>query len=123
MDLLDSPGFPTHVSELQDKWHVPGVAIAVVQGNTFASKGFGKASLDPAKPCTPDSLFDIASSSKSLTAASVALLVADSVNHPNVQWDATMSSLLPDDFVMSGEGYTDNVTVEDVLSHRTGLPS
>ena len=32
-----------------------------------------------------------------------------------------MSKLLPGDFVMPGEGYTETVTVEDVLSHRTGM--
>ena len=105
-----------------DKWHVPGLAVAVVQNEETVSRGFGKASLNPPKPCTSETLFDIASSSKSLTAASVALLIADDEKYPHVQWDATMSSLLPEDFVMSEEDYTANVTVEDVLSHRTGLP-
>lgn len=101
--------------------HVPGLAIAIVQNETIASAGYGKASLDPSKPCTADTLFDIASASKSLTAASVGLLVHDDKKYPEVQYEATMSSLLPDDFVMSGEGYTGGVTVEDVLSHRTGM--
>jgi hypothetical protein len=36
-----------------------------------------------------------------------------------MQYDAVMSTLLPEDFVMSGEGYTEGVTVEDILrSHR-----
>ncbi|KAI9694462.1 MAG: hypothetical protein M1822_000078 [Bathelium mastoideum] len=122
MDLLNSSSFLSRVEKLLDEWHVPGLAVAVVQNDTTTSKGFGKASLDPPRPCTSGTLFDIASSSKSLTAASVALLVADNEKYPRVQWDAKMSSLLPDDFVMSGEGYTENVTVEDVLSHRTGLP-
>ncbi|KAI7238835.1 beta-lactamase/transpeptidase-like protein [Hortaea werneckii] len=34
-----------------------------------------------------------------------------------------MSHLLPDDFVMQEQSYTNDVTVEDILSHRTGLPS
>lgn len=123
MDLLNSPEFSAHVEEIQEKWHIPGIAIAVVQGGQTASKGFGKASLNPPKPCTPDTIFDIASVSKNLTAASVAVLIDDNEKYPDVQWDATMSSLLPDDFVMTGEGYTENVTVEDMLSHRTGLPT
>ncbi|KAL9083623.1 MAG: hypothetical protein Q9165_008438 [Trypethelium subeluteriae] len=123
MELLNPPGFTTHVEELLEQWHVPGLAIAVTQNDVTVSRGFGNASLNPAKPCTPNTLFDIASSSKSLTAASVALLVADDEKYPNVQWDATVSSLLPDDFAMSDENYTMNVTVEDILSHRTGLPA
>lgn len=123
MDLLNSPEFSAHVEEVQEKWHIPGIAIAVVQGDRTASKGFGKASLNPPKPCTPETIFDIASVSKNLTAASVAVLIDNNEKYPDVQWDATMSSLLPDDFVMTGEGYTENVTVEDMLSHRTGLPT
>ncbi|KAK8079300.1 hypothetical protein PG994_003107 [Apiospora phragmitis] len=102
--------------------HVPGLSLAIVHKGKTASAGWGKASLDPPKPCTPDTLFDIASCSKSLAAASVALLIDDDENYPEVQWDAIMSELLPDDFVMAGVGYTENVTVDDILSHRTGMP-
>ncbi|KAF4475747.1 hypothetical protein FAGAP_12670 [Fusarium agapanthi] len=66
-------------------------------------------------------LFDIASSSKSLTAAAIALLVEDS-NFPEVQYDSIMSELLPDDFVMSDELHTNTVTVDDLLGHHTGMP-
>lgn len=123
MDLLHSPKFSSRVEELMEQYHVPGLAIAIVQNETIASAGYGKASLDPSKPCTPDTLFDTASVGKSLTGASVGLLVNDNEKYPEVQYEATMSSLLPDDFVMSGEGYTEGVTVEDILSHRTGLPA
>lgn len=122
MDLFHSTDFPSHVAKLMKDYHVPGLAIAVVQDDTVASAGFGHASLTPPKPCTPDTLFDIASASKSLTAASVGLLVNDDQKYPDVKYEAIMSSLLPDDFVMSGDGYTEGVTVEDILSHRSGLP-
>ncbi|KAM4066806.1 beta-lactamase [Hirsutella rhossiliensis] len=121
MDLLQSPIFTAHVEALMQAQHVPGLAIAILENNTVASTGYGWASIDPPKPCTADTLFDIASASKSLTAASVGLLVRDNVHYPEVQYKATMSSLLPGDFVMSEEEYTKSVTVEDVLSHRTGI--
>jgi CubicO group peptidase (beta-lactamase class C family) len=104
------------------QFHTPGLAIAVVQNDKIASNGFGLATLNPPTNVTADTLFDIASSSKSLTAASVGLLVVDDVKHPNLHWDTPMSSLLPEDFVMSGDGYTEKVTVEDILSHRSGIP-
>ncbi|TGJ87123.1 hypothetical protein E0Z10_g1660 [Xylaria hypoxylon] len=122
MDYLHSPHFPSHVEELMNKHHVPGIAVAVIEGERIFSAGYGLASLDPPKPCTADTLFDIASSSKSLTAASVGLLVRDNDKYPDVQYEAAMSNLLPGDFVMSGQGYTEGVTVDDILSHRTGLP-
>ncbi|ETS76083.1 hypothetical protein PFICI_11470 [Pestalotiopsis fici W106-1] len=121
MDLFNSPEFSSHVESLLEEHHVPGIAIALVQDEHVASKGYGYALLEPRKPCTADTLFDIASCSKSLTAASVALLV-ESDEYPDVKWDAKMSDLLPDDFVLSEESYTKDVTVEDVLSHRTGVP-
>ncbi|KAI0972977.1 beta-lactamase family protein [Xylaria arbuscula] len=123
MDYLNSDLFSSHVDRLMKKYHVPGLAVAVVEGDRTFSAGYGLASLNPPKPCTADTLFDIASSSKSLTAASVGLLVRDNDRYPDVQYEATMSSLLPEDFVMSGQGYTEGVTVDDVLGHRTGLPS
>ncbi|UNI16063.1 hypothetical protein JDV02_002538 [Purpureocillium takamizusanense] len=121
MESFRSADFSARVEGLMEKLHVPGLAVAVVQNETTASKGWGAARLHPREACTADTLFDIASSSKSLTAASVALLIADDEKHPDVQYDAVMSKLLPDDFVMPGEGYTETVTVEDVLSHRTGM--
>lgn len=121
MDRLHSPIFQAHVKKLMQKHHVPGLAIATVHNKTTFSAGYGLASLSPPKPCTADTLFDIGSASKSLTAASVALLVSDNERYPAVQYEATMSSLLPDDFVMPEQAYTDGVTVEDVLSYRTGM--
>lgn len=122
MDLFHSPEFQSRVEELMKEHHAPGLAVAVVQDQTIASAGYGHASLNPPKPCTADTLFDIASSSKSLTGASVGLLVSDDDKYPEVKYEATLSSLMPDDFVMQGEGYTEGVTVEDMLSHQSGLP-
>ncbi|PLB41875.1 beta-lactamase family protein [Aspergillus candidus] len=121
MDLFNSAGFPSHVDDLMKEHHVPGLAIAIVQNDTIMSAGYGQASLSPSTPCTPDTLFDIASASKSMTAASVGLLVDNNDEYPEVQYDATMSNLLPDDFVMSEEQHTKGITVEDILSHRTGM--
>ncbi len=124
MDIFQSPQFDNRIHDLLTRFHVPGAAFAIVQNDTTASKGFGWASLGSNfdRPVTADTLFDMASVSKSLTAASVALLIDDDEKYPQLQWESTMSSLLPDDFVMAGSGYTDNVTVEDILSHRSGFP-
>ena len=121
MEFFRSEAFSSRVDALINQHHVPGLAIAIVANNQTASAGYGYASIDPPRPCTADTLFDIASCSKSLTAASVALLIDDNENHPEIQYGSIMSDLLPGDFVMPGVGYTKNVTLEDVLSHRTGM--
>jgi CubicO group peptidase (beta-lactamase class C family) len=121
MDLFNSPTFSHHVETLMQKNRVPGLSIAIVQGDQVKSAGYGSASIEVQEPCTPDTLFDIASSSKSLTAAAIALLIED-INFPEVQYGSIMSELLPDDFVMSDELHTDTVTVDDLLGHHTGMP-
>lgn len=120
MDYFNSQGFADRVNELLAEWHAPGLAVAVIQDGSIQSRGFGKSNIDTGEPVTPDTLFDIASSSKSLTAASVALLVEDE-DLPEVKWDALMSDLLPDEFILSSEQYTKDIMLDDVLGHRTGL--
>ncbi|OAA35903.1 beta-lactamase family protein [Metarhizium rileyi] len=121
MDLFNSPDFSSHVEDLIRKLYVPGLAIAIVHKDITASKAFGVASFDPPKPMTTDTLFDTASASKSLTAAAVALLVHDD-EYPDIKYEAEMANLLPGDFVMPGHSH-DGVTVEDILSHRSGMAS
>ncbi|KAF5982998.1 hypothetical protein FCOIX_3400 [Fusarium coicis] len=121
MDLLGSRNFSDRVETLMRSNRVPGLSVAVVQGDKVKSIGYGFASVKSQEPCTSDTLFDIASSSKSLTAAAIALLVEDT-NFLEVQHDSTMSELLPDDFVMSDELHTNTVIVDDLLGHHTGMP-
>ncbi|RAH70415.1 beta-lactamase family protein [Aspergillus aculeatinus CBS 121060] len=121
IDYFQSNEFSDRVKRLLDERHVPGLALAIVHHGRIASAGYGSASFSPPRPCTPDTLFDIASASKSLTAASLALLVEDDEQYPEVQYDASMSALLPDDFVLQDPESTAGVTVDDILSHRTGM--
>jgi CubicO group peptidase (beta-lactamase class C family) len=71
---------------------------------------------------TPSTLFNCGSLSKAFTAAAISLLVDDNENHPTIQWTAPVSSILQDDFVLSDTQATKEVTIEDMLSHRTGMP-
>ena len=121
MDLLNTSAFRQHVEALMETYHLPGLSISICQNDTITSAGFGVSSRKSQKAATADTLYDIASSSKSLTAASVALLVEDNENYPEVQWTTPLHELLPEDFVMPKPELTQRVTVEDVLSHRTGM--
>jgi len=73
-------------------------------------------------PVTANTLFNCASMSKAFTAAAISLLVDDNQKYPDVQWNTPVSSLIRDDFLLSDPRYTEEVTVEDILSHRSGLP-
>jgi CubicO group peptidase (beta-lactamase class C family) len=118
---LNEPQTASHISQLMDNFHVPGLAMALVDGSDIYSKAFGLACIVPQRPCTPDTLFDIASCSKAFTAIAVAVLV-ESDGFPSVKWDTVLSGLFPDDFLLSTPEANKVVTIEDVLSHRSGLP-
>lgn len=49
-------------------------------------------------------------------------LVDDNLKYPHIQWDTPIHQLLPDDFVLTNEYATTHTTIEDALSHRSGLP-
>ena len=42
--------------------------------------------------------------------------------HP-IKWDTPLATLIRDDFVMTDDYYTSHISLEDALSHRSGLPS
>lgn len=71
---------------------------------------------------TPSTLFYAGSTTKAFTAAALSLLVDNSSQYSNIQWDTPVSSLIPEEFVLESFYSTKVTTVEDVLSHRTGLP-
>lgn len=58
---------------------------------------------------------------KAFTAAAASMLVDDE-DLPDVDWRTPMCQLIGDDFVLSDGKYTAEVTIEDILSHRSGLP-
>ncbi|CAK1364292.1 hypothetical protein CB0940_07994 [Cercospora beticola] len=113
-------GFDDLVEDLLTKWHLPGLRIAVVRGGETKSKGYGYARL-PDVRATPDTLWFTGSTTKAFVATAAGRLVQnDSV--PDFKWSSRLSDLLPGEFVLSEEYQTLHTTLEDALSHRSGLP-
>ncbi|KAJ5646164.1 hypothetical protein N7490_002536 [Penicillium lividum] len=113
--------FSKLVHKTLQKWHIQGVSIAVVDGDETWSEGYGVASL-PDTPVTPDTLFYTGSTTKSFTASAASLLVDDNEKYPHIKWTTPLSQLIRDDFVVQDEYATSHITIEDALSHRTGMP-
>jgi N-acyl-D-amino-acid deacylase len=68
--------FDRLLPELMRKWSIPGAAVAVsVQGRLVFARGYGWADRERGEAVQPDSLFRIASLSKSITAAAILKLV------------------------------------------------
>lgn len=122
MDVINSDDFKTRVEFLLQQWHVPSLTVAVFDQENLSTAAFGFATLDPPIRATPDTLYDMASTSKSLTAAAVGKLISDDRFDPRIKWDTPMSVLLPDDFVLPDAYASEYVTIEDILSHRSGMP-
>lgn len=108
--------------ELMRKSGIPGLAVAVVHGGkTLYAKGFGvkdnRAGDGDANKVGPDTVFQLASVSKPLSAT----VVAHQVSQNAVGWDTPVVGKLPW-FALSDPAVTRMVTVGDLFSHRSGLP-
>ncbi|KAJ0110014.1 hypothetical protein J7T55_014816 [Diaporthe amygdali] len=119
--------YAKHVGELLEEWHVPGVAIGIVDGDDIWTEGFGIATY-PSTPVTSSTLFYCASTSKAFTAAALSIMIdsgnytAPAVYGQQLAWDTPVHNIIPEDFVLTDEWATTHITIEDALSHRTGMP-
>lgn len=118
-----SPDFSTAIDrEIRQAlrlWDVPGCAVVVVRPDRVVFlKGYGSKRLGVDSPVTPDTIFPIASCTKSFTATALAILVSDK----KVQWDDQVRKHLPD-FHLSDPHADALVTVRDLMCHRTGVSS
>lgn len=101
------------------EWDQPGLAIALVTREGIVhEKGFGVRDLRNRQPVDEQTLFGIASLSKSFASATVAKLVADG----RMNWDDPVIRHLPW-FAMPRERDTPEVTLRDLLSMRSGFGS
>ena len=105
-------------ADLMEKSGVPGMAVAVVhKGKAIYAKGFGVRDVRAAEPVDPDTVFQLASLSKPVSAT----VVARQVSEQAIGWDTPVVSKLPW-FALSDPTVTRMVTVGDLFSHRSGLP-
>jgi CubicO group peptidase (beta-lactamase class C family) len=108
--------------ELMRTSGIPGMAVAVVHdGNTVYTKGFGikdvKAVDEDRNRVDPDTVFQLASLSKPMSAT----VVAHQVGLGAIGWDTPIVSKLPW-FALSDPSVTQTVNVGDMFAHRSGLP-
>jgi CubicO group peptidase (beta-lactamase class C family) len=57
------------------RWHIPGVAIGIVNGAETYTAGFGVTNIENPPPVNPDTLFQIGSITKTVTATIAMRLV------------------------------------------------
>ncbi len=106
-----------YIESGRERWQIPGIAIAVVRNDsTLVAKGYGVRQLGKPGRVDENTVFDIASLTKSFTAATAAIMVDRGV----LRWDDPVRRYLPD-LVLPTDSLTRMATVRDFLSHRTGL--
>lgn len=106
----------TQIASLMIQSKVPGMSIAVVVGDDIIyAKGFGARNLEKNLPATPDTLYGIASCTKSYTALAIMQLAQEGkidVNDP-------VSKYL--NFKLGKK--SNPITIHHLLTHTTGIPN
>ena len=110
-------GFDKTVDKILKDWNVPGCGIGiVVKDKLVFAKGYGYRNLEKKLPVTPNTLFQIASNTKLFTSTAVGFLVEEG----KLDWDKPIRNYVPQIQFYNDE-LTANVTIRDMLSHRTGI--
>lgn len=113
VDQIDS-----HVEKVMAESGIPGVAVAVVHGGeVIYAKGFGVRVVGIDDPVDADTVFQLASMSKSIGASVVAALVGKG----GADWNAPIRRYMPS-FTLTDPYVSANVTIGDLYAHRSGLP-
>ncbi|KAH6885585.1 beta-lactamase/transpeptidase-like protein [Coprinopsis sp. MPI-PUGE-AT-0042] len=137
-----------YIESLIEEWNSTGLAVAVVQKlpPTVNSSiptwkieygSYGLARTSPSNDnatrtdiVTPDTLFSIASNSKLFLSISVGLLISNQTLAESFQnrtgkklgWWTKLKDLMPEEWVLEDKDIERGATIQDLLSHRTGLP-
>jgi CubicO group peptidase (beta-lactamase class C family) len=110
-------GLDEYVTAALNKWQVPGLAIAVVKdGEIVLARGYGANELGKDRKTTRETVFTIASCTKSFVSACIGLLVEEG----KLRWDDPVVRHLPE-FQLADPYLTKHLTLRDLLTHRTGL--
>jgi D-alanyl-D-alanine carboxypeptidase len=97
------------------KRHIPGVSIAVVQdGKVVRAKGYGMANVELSVLATENTVYQLASVTKTFTAAAIMMLVEEG----KLGLDDKISKRLSD-----LPAAWENVTVRQLLNHTSGIKS
>ena len=105
------------IPEYMREQEIPGVAIALIRdGKVVWTEGFGVANSLTRQPITPETLFEVASNSKVVTAYIALRLVDQGL----LSLDEPLNATLPEPWLPPSE-YRDSITLRHVLSHSSGL--
>ena len=116
--LADPPAnIDARIEALRAGSETPGMAVAIVEdGKVVLAKGYGVRRLGAPAKVDADTIFMIGSTGKAFTTAALATLV----DAGKIGWDDKVTDHLPG-FQMYDPWVTREMTVRDLLVHRSGL--
>jgi CubicO group peptidase (beta-lactamase class C family) len=110
-------GIDALVRNTMQQWQAPGLALVVIhEGRLIQIKGFGRRELGKPDPVTADTVFPLASCTKSFTALALGMLADEKA----LDWDDPVRKHVPF-FHLSDPLADRDVTLRDLVTHRTGL--
>ena len=118
---LDEPtaNLDAFINRALKEYQVPGAAVAVVQnGNAVLLKGYGVRDVTKSGAVDENTIFQLASVTKTLTGAAAATVVDEG----KLDWDKPIFNYLPE-FVGYDPYMTRWLTERDLLAQRTGWPA
>ena len=116
--LLPIQKLDSFISKTMNDWHVMGVSIAVVKKDeVIFSKGYGYRDHANKKPVTENTIFPIASCSKTFASA----LMGMASEEKRLELNKPVHNYLPE-FNLYNDDLTQKATIKNLLTHSTGLP-
>src|SRR3989441_3487899 len=110
-------GFDAYMEQTLKDWNTPGVGVGIVVNDKLVfAKGYGYRDYEKKLPFTPKTLEPIASNSKLFTAVVAGMLVEEG----KLTWDKPVRESVPT-IQFYNDQLNNNVTLRDMLSHRTGV--
>ena len=112
LDSLES-----FINQLMEDFEVTGLSIGIVKNDSIIySKGFGTRKINENLPVNENTIFGIGSISKSFAALTLGILVDEG----KIKWDDRVRDYLPY-FELYDPYVTEDFTIRDLLTHRSGL--
>jgi CubicO group peptidase (beta-lactamase class C family) len=111
-------GLDDFVRQRMNEYNVPGVAVAIVEGDSVTVRGYGVRSAGKPGAVDGDTVFMIASNTKPFTAALAGIMV----DAGKIGWDDHIVDRYPT-FALRDMYASRMCTMRDLLAHRSGLPA
>ena len=100
------------------RWDVPSAGYGVLKdGQVLLCEGYGLRDIEHGSPADGNTVYMIASCTKAFTAALVSKLADEGL----LDWDTPVISYMPE-LQFYDKQTTEQVTLRDLLCHRTGMP-